>query len=33
MAVDRLSVSPLARGDAIEISAIAIERIDIVAMP
>jgi hypothetical protein len=33
MAVDRLDMSPLARGDAIEISAIAIERIDITAMP
>jgi len=33
MAVDRIDVSPLARGDIIEISAIAIERIDITAMP
>jgi|SRR5580765_4416445 len=33
MAVDRIDVSPLARGDTIEISAIAIERIDISAMP
>jgi hypothetical protein len=33
MAVDRIDVSPLARGDTIEISAIAIERIDITAMP